>query len=281
MSIQKNPTIFFFCAVLCIVFISVFYFRSSVIAFPFVEQLPFWDTIGNQRDLACFDVLKAEGFFAGNNNSYLNVFNQKQDFFEKENTRILLLGDSMTYWNEIGGYNLPLCELLTDKNMNFYFVGSEKIDSNLVPKNCLHYCAWPGITVETLLDEAKRCIKEQKPDLILLNAGTNNVMKENSDLVISRYENLLSIIFETAPDVTVVVSSLINSPRLDGNYPRLACFNYKLFNLTRKKNSFGKNIFFLDLNSTDFLREDFADDNIHVKVSGQRKIAGTWFEFIQ
>lgn len=128
---------------------------------------------------------------------------------------------------------------------------------------------------------AKDTIKTYKPNLILINAGTNDANNANPgdepvETTHERMEAMMLDAFATVPDAVIVLSTLLpNSNRND---------NVNLINdgyraLARKLYDEGRHVVLAEMNDG-FIPIGDIWDGTHPNLTGQRKMAAVWREAI-
>jgi lysophospholipase L1-like esterase len=152
--------------------------------------------------------------------------------------RILPLGDSITAGIVAGGrpgsggYRPMLTQLLAQHHMNAVLVG-ERSDFSAGMANPRHD-GWPGYVIRATSpgapgqlygDLVKHAIVATHPDVILLMLGTNDFLRYEAthgtysvDKIVHSMDLLLGEIYETAPNVHVVLGAIVDSPKIDSCY---------------------------------------------------------------
>lgn len=144
--------------------------------------------------------------------------------------RIMPLGASITFGlrsTDGNGYRDDLEALLNKSGTkNIEYVGSRK--SGSMASNAVE--GWPGLRIDQVLPKANASVPQDLPNVILLNLGTNDcVQNYNMDnttqnsttapeltanptfTVGDRMRMLVNDLLEWSPNVTVVMSTLINN----------------------------------------------------------------------
>jgi len=148
----------------------------------------------------------------------------------------MALGDSITAGvaaNGVvvddGGYRGTLGTLLARNGVPVQFVGTRS-DYSAAIRNRAHE-GWPGYVLRSFPDDpgpgqlygalTKRAIETGHPDLILLMAGTNDLMRLQRNVpgytmpnVLNSMDLLLAQIFDLDPTVRVIVAPVVESPRV-------------------------------------------------------------------
>lgn len=177
--------------------------------------------------------------------------------------RILTLGDSITAGvaaggaaAEDGGYRGTLGEILAQNGYNVTFVGT-RTDYSARIVNRAHD-GWPGYVLRSFPADpgpgqlygslTARAIAKTQPDLILLMAGTNDLLRLEHRVpgytlenVLHSMDLLLGQIFALQPSVRVIVAPVVSSPRIsadtiaafDGNLqPIVAAYAKRGYHIT-------------------------------------------------
>ena len=151
--------------------------------------------------------------------------------------RVMALGDSITagvgaFGSKIddGGYRGALAKLLIKNGFNVKFVGSRSDYSASIDERA--HEGWPGYVLRSFPSDpgpgqlygslVRKAIQRNKPDLILLMAGTNDLLRlEKRDggytlaNIAHSMDLLLGEIFRQRPDVRVIVAPVVASPLVD------------------------------------------------------------------
>ncbi|WNR45988.1 GDSL-type esterase/lipase family protein [Paenibacillus roseipurpureus] len=207
--------------------------------------------------------------------------------------KIMPLGDSLTegYGNFVGGYRVDLYTKLINAGINFDFVGSASGGPSTLPdKNHQGMVGWRideliskpdwGTTIEGWLNT-------YQPDMVLLQAGTNDV-NQNYDYATcwSRLNDLIDRIIANRPNAYIVVSTIPNDGYFAYN-DRAAVYNAGIPDIVYKKASQGKKIYLVDnFNAGTIYPDDFGygdgwQDQVHFNWNGYAKHANNWFAKIQ
>jgi lysophospholipase L1-like esterase len=151
--------------------------------------------------------------------------------------RVMALGDSITagvgaFGSRIdeGGYRGALAKLLAKNGYRVKFVGSRSDYSADIDDRA--HEGWPGYVLRSFPSDpgpgqlygalVRKAIARNKPDLILLMAGTNDLLRlEKRDggytlaNITHSMDLLLAEIFKQKPNVRVIVAPVVASPLLD------------------------------------------------------------------
>jgi lysophospholipase L1-like esterase len=119
---------------------------------------------------------------------------------------------------------------------------------------------WPGFRVEEVDVRARNAIPLYKPNVVLINAGTNDATQGyNVATTKDRMETMIDFIFETVPDVCVVLSTLIPNTLNPGN---VALINDQYRTLARELQGQGKRLILVDFGDGWMTTADLADTTV-------------------
>ncbi|GAA3454642.1 SGNH/GDSL hydrolase family protein [Dactylosporangium matsuzakiense] len=194
--------------------------------------------------------------------------------------RILPLGASITWGTastDGNGYREQLRRhLADDAGIAVDFVGSQQSGTGTDRDNEGH----PGYRIDQVAAGADAWIAAAKPDVVLLNAGTNDMI-QNHDVVDApaRLSALIDQILRGAPAATVMVSTLV--PNRDSAVDaRVTAFNAKVPGIVQAKAAAGQRVRLVDLHAGLTLA-DIGSDGIHPTDDGYSKLADTWYAALQ
>lgn len=185
------------------------------------------------------------------------------------------LGASITYGTKStdqNGYRKALRDSMTSAGYNVDMVGSRK--AGTMTDNDVE--GWPGYTINQVFDKAKAQYN-LKPDLVLINAGTNDCIKNQEDALAnakSRMRTMVRGIFDNVDDVTIVLSGLLpNKNRNDCT----RSLNNQYRSIVQEMA--GRKIVFADTWGS-FTFNDLADTT-HPTDAGYKKLAGIWWRAVR
>ena len=189
-------------------------------------------------------------------------------------TKVLPLGDSMTYglgMPQYGGYRIRLYHQLLAAGIQIDYVGSiASGPSNLPDQSHDGHNGW---TVEELDAEMGGWLNSYQPDVILLMAGTNDILRgqpsPEGDLA-----TLIDHLFVYRPNATVVVASIapLANPTLNA---KVASFNATIPAIVTQRFQAGRKIYFANVNGA-LTVSDLTSDAIHLNAAGYDKMADVW-----
>ncbi len=128
---------------------------------------------------------------------------------------------------------------------------------------------------------ARDTIKTYKPNLILINAGTNDATNgdprdEPVETTHERMESMILEAFSIVPDAVIVLSTLLPNSNNPGNV-QLINSNYRT--LARKLYDEGRHVVLAEMDDG-FIPLSDIWDGTHPTLAGQRKMAAVWREAI-
>jgi lysophospholipase L1-like esterase len=149
--------------------------------------------------------------------------------------KVMVIGDSITAGvlggggaSEYGGYRGRLAELLKADGYRVSFVGSRDDFASRMPG--LRHDGYPGYVIRETSKGApgqllgtlvERALTKYDPDVILLMAGTNDLLKYQADgddydqsMIVESMDLLLHQIFRLRPHVRVILGGIVDSPKL-------------------------------------------------------------------
>lgn len=177
------------------------------------------------------------------------------------------------------GYRLDLQHKLEGDGNNVTYVGT-RFHGNMSDNACE---AYSGYTIEAI-DNATMAsgALDFMPNIILLNAGTNDCNKKGMDPAGApmRYATLLSHIKAKCPDALVVDSSLL--PNLDPTVNScIVTLNEGLRKVSRDARANGQKTHFVEMYDVVPTDDINTKDKTHPNDAGYRLMAQAWFEAIQ
>ncbi|KAK3216783.1 hypothetical protein GRF29_1g930039 [Pseudopithomyces chartarum] len=194
--------------------------------------------------------------------------------------RILPLGASITWGQKSSdgnGYRGHLRDMLQKRSTVVDMVGTMK--SGNMPDNDNE--GHPGVRLDQVAVWAKQDIKFL-PSLILINVGTNDVLFESPQFPLSeigeRMDNLVTYLFNSIPDVTIVVSKLLPSSNKDADDRIRNIVNPQYEDVVINHQKDKQRIVLADLYSA-LTVEDLVD-GIHPTDEGYKKLADVWLSAI-
>ncbi|POS83111.1 hypothetical protein EPUL_004421 [Erysiphe pulchra] len=194
------------------------------------------------------------------------------------NLRILPLGDSITFGfssSSGNGYRAQLQSMLNASFPSATYIGSQK-SGNMY--NNVHE-GYPSAVIDEIASKGLPSLTQQ-PNLILLMAGTNDVIRPNKlDDAPQRLGALIDTIILNCPMSTIIVAQLppIADPPEGEESGKL--FNAKIPEILALRQKAGKKVLLLNL-SPDFSKADLKD-GLHPTDKGYEILAKIWYSGIQ
>lgn len=205
---------------------------------------------------------------------------------------LMPMGDSITEGQGspmYGGYRCPLSSFLDTRGIYHSFVGPL-----VKPGNCGGYAGYPGATMEVISLRARSLVAEFVPDVVLLQAGTNDFFLyghgrlggADVQTATMRLRYLLGEIYAAKPTVTVALSTVtaVNETlcALHWQCPNSMPYNIANFNalLPGIVNEFKQQFHRIELHDVNAVAnwrlEDFHQWGMHFSNIGYTKIANAW-----
>jgi acyl-CoA thioesterase I len=187
--------------------------------------------------------------------------------------RIMPLGSSSTVGvgsPATAGYRGPLESLLAREKIAFVMVGSEEAGPPSVPDR--RYEGHSGWTMAQIQPRVAGWMKAQRPDVVLLQVGTNDLNDGvSAPATAARLDKLLTTIHRTRDAMVIVAgvwAPLRTHAQARAEYERLAA---EVVARHRKR---GEAVTFVD--ASRLLGPGDLFDTLHPDADGYRKIAAMW-----
>jgi acyl-CoA thioesterase-1 len=194
-----------------------------------------------------------------------------------EPLRIMPLGASSTVGTgsiATAGYRGPLQQLLAEHGLSVDLVGSQQDGPGSVPDR--DHEGHGGWTLARMLPSVAAWVREARPDIVLLHAGTNDLLEGTSGRrAAERLDAVLDAIHDVS-DAHVVVAG-VWAP-LPGRTRARSEFGERAAAVVAEHRAHGHAVTYVDT-ATLLSRSDFAD-GLHPNAAGYRRIAGMWEEQI-
>ena len=190
------------------------------------------------------------------------------------------LGASITWGSKSShgnGYREYLHEFLTEAGYDVDMVGSRQ--SGSMVDNDVE--GWPGARIDQVHDHALDSVSKLLPNIITLNAGSNDCMQDyHTDNASSRMNNLIQDLWSMVPKSTIILSTLTpnTEPVAEDCAQRV---NRQLKELVRNHQDDSKRIVLADMRGNEGLELEDLADHVHPNDAGYNKMARLWFEAIQ
>jgi hypothetical protein len=227
---------------------------------------------------------------------------------------ILPLGDSITYGAHglTGGYRYPLYINLTQAGIGFHYLGQSDTNCQPLPyPDQWHHDGFPGATIKDLRDNLDGSVQSKamvvpnlggywmtggkpggppvQPDLILLLAGTNNIIhppaQGGTDVagMESQFTDLVGWLTKNRPDAIILIGTVTPIPRQPASWnAQVVAFNAWL---KANVSSFGPKCHLADLYSA-FVQPDgtpsakLLGDSVHPTDAGYAVMGKVWSDAI-
>ncbi|KAI1372883.1 carbohydrate esterase family 3 protein [Hypoxylon crocopeplum] len=195
--------------------------------------------------------------------------------------RIMPLGASITYGygsSDGNGYRKYLRDQLENNGNEINMVGS-KTAGNMTDNDTE---GWSGYIVDTVHDKAKVAVPKLKPNIILINAGTNDCIANNHlPNAGDRVTNMLNDLYKESPKATIILSTLLLNHNPDVE-KRVEDFNSQLKIVASEFQLTGKRLVLVDMQGDNGPKlEDLNKDGTHPNDAGYKKMAQIWFDGIK
>ncbi|MCQ8771783.1 FG-GAP-like repeat-containing protein [Streptomyces telluris] len=184
------------------------------------------------------------------------------------------LGDSITRGagSSTGdGYRIALHDKLAAHAGSLRFVGS-------VRTNGAEHEGHSGWQISDLSENIERWLPAADPNVVLLNIGTNDMDRNNDvDGAPARLGRLIDQITRAAPEMTVLVSSLVPSQLADVQ-KRVEKFNAEVPGLVTERRNKGFKVGYVDMGA---VTVPDLNDRLHPNDSGYAKMATAFYEGLE
>ncbi|KAL1608357.1 hypothetical protein SLS60_003298 [Paraconiothyrium brasiliense] len=186
-------------------------------------------------------------------------------------------GDGQTS-NDVShnGYRKPLRDQLRSRGYNVNMIGCVSSGQMRDKQHEGHR----GFLITEVAAKVS-CAIDQKPNLVLINAGTNDALRADQNGGVSfaqgaqgRMKDMIDDILSLVPDVTVILSTLLpNGNAAANNYA--GTINAGFRSLVTSYQSAGKKVQLADMN-TGFIVQSDLPDGTHPTDAGYKKMAAVW-----
>ena len=190
--------------------------------------------------------------------------------------RIMPLGASITWGqgsSDGDGYRGVLRNQLTGAGNVVNMVGSRR--SGAMRDNDVE--GWSGYRIEQVHEKAKQSVPQSKPNVILVNAGTNDAGQNfNVGTAGQRMEAMLNDLWGMSPRATIVLSTLLvnKSPTTEQNVQNI---NGQYRALVSSLRGAGRRIVLAEMHADNGPTTGDLLDDTHPGDTGYRKMANIWY----
>lgn len=194
--------------------------------------------------------------------------------------RPMPLGASITYGltsNDGNGYREFLRELLVNYGNPVNMVGSRR--NGTMEDNDVE--GWPGDIIDEVHEKAKTAVPKYKPNIILVNAGTNDC-SGNVDIPNAgkRITSMLNDLYTGSSRATVILSTLL--VRSDADLQKCTVnVNNQIKSVAATQKASGRRLVLVDMQPPAGPTTAELVDGIHPTEAGYNKMATIWFKGIQ
>ncbi|KAJ9319488.1 CAZyme family CE3 [Paecilomyces variotii] len=188
--------------------------------------------------------------------------------------RIMPLGASITYGfksTDGNGYREYFLDMVQSDGWNATMVGNLRHGTMKENENN----GYVGYRVDQIKAVSKKSLYSTKPDLILLNAGTNDgVQHYKVSSTGKRMDGFLKEIYQASPNTTILFSTLIPDKRAP---KAMADINDQYRKLVAKRQKAGDRIILAEMDYGNLTIEDIGSDGIHPTDEGYHVMADIWY----
>ena len=199
-----------------------------------------------------------------------------------EQPKIITIGDSITAGEHPveptpGAYRQSLKNNFAADNLSVDFIGSQTNEGTNLDD--AEHEGHPGWTIDELTELINGgLLTDYQPDIVLLMAGTNDILRsDDASTVIAELDQLIDILQEELPDVPIFVSDLAPiDPAFKGEQRAniVAEVNAQLPELAEQQ---GSQVTYVNGGGSLGL-DDLVDDGIHPSAAGYQVIGNAWYD---
>ncbi|KAK2606063.1 hypothetical protein QQS21_003581 [Conoideocrella luteorostrata] len=189
-------------------------------------------------------------------------------------------GGSVTYGlasSDGNGYRKWLCEMLVSDGHAVQMVGSRRAGTMCNNDNE----GWRGFRIDQLQSKAKKATPLFLPNVVTINAGSNDCIQDfEIHNIGKRISDLLDIIWMASPYSTIVMSTLLVNSDVNVE-SRILLANEQFREVLKRKEAQKKKIVLVDMHSPHGPNVDELVDGTHPNDIGYYKMAGIWRKGVQ
>ncbi|KAH8895826.1 carbohydrate esterase family 3 protein [Thozetella sp. PMI_491] len=191
--------------------------------------------------------------------------------------RIMPLGASITFGQastDGNGYRGSLRDQLVSGGNAVNMVGTRQ--HGTMRDNDVE--GWPGFIIDSVHAKAQIAVPLSKPNVILINAGTNDCLGNiNITGASDRMERMVLDLYSMSPQATVILSSLIINTNATVD-SRVLVVNAEYKALVEKLQAQNRRIVYAEMHGTDGPGMDDMHDQTHPNDNGYRMMANIWYK---
>ncbi|KAJ5389420.1 Lipase GDSL, partial [Penicillium cataractarum] len=189
--------------------------------------------------------------------------------------RIMPLGASITLGyrsTDHNGYRKALRQQLRYEGWQVNMIGS--LRNGTMHDN--HHEGHYGYRIDQLESKIQQTIL-QKPNLILINAGTNDAVQNHQITTAGlRMNTLLTTLYTSIPNTTIILSTLLPNKKHQDRVDQISAQYRNLVALRREQND---RIVLADMSS--FIKASQLVDGTHPDDQGYREMAAVWWAAVK
>ncbi|MFJ4682482.1 GDSL-type esterase/lipase family protein [Streptomyces sp. NPDC088789] len=186
---------------------------------------------------------------------------------------VMPLGDSITQGvgsSTGNGYRAELRNHLQNRATTLDFVGSLQHGTTTDPEHEGH----SGFLIEGIAANVESWLYQAKPNVVTLHLGSNDINRDHQSATApARLGALMDQILAAAPDVTLLVASLVPNTR-PGAQARVDAFNAQVPGLVQERRNKGFKVAHVNFST---VKGGDLPDGLHPNNSGYRKMARAFF----
>jgi hypothetical protein len=192
--------------------------------------------------------------------------------------KVLPLGDSITFGiNYEGSYRVELFKRAVTAGQKITFVGTQMNGPAMAPGTTVpfpnHHEGWSGYTISMILAKAANDV-QFGPHMILLHAGTNDTYMTDPTGAPMRLSSAVDSLASMFPNALIVVAKIIPYPSQTTN---VNLINQSIPAMVQSKQSMGKHVIMVDLNTGFDTKTMLSSDSIHPNQTGYDWMGDTWY----
>ncbi|KAI0444388.1 SGNH hydrolase [Xylaria telfairii] len=198
----------------------------------------------------------------------------------QQSLRLMPLGDSITRGylsSDDNGYRQDLFNDLQGSGYTVDMVGSQQAGNMRDPD----MDGFNGYRIDQILNQARTDVPTYRPNVIVLNAGTNDCLQTwDINNAGNRLHDLINQLFQIVPDVTIIFSTLTRN-RDGPTDQRVQNVNAQYRNLASALIGQGERIVLAELGGSDGPQVGDLADGTHPNDVGYNKMANIYFAAIK